>query len=539
MHKDRMRKIGSSIIPPQGSLRRHILDIKIKSDENDPEIQRQITKIINEAKATCQLQSENGAGLPADKLIREFNNEYNNRVFMYSLREMPSSFNIVEAFYRFDRKTATFRLGEEVDCIFSFDDFLDFMTSDDAPCETSELYDSIEEEVIYSFNSTDNPKKHLFSTSNGKKFGALSFSLIRHGKEISVILQAGQVDDLEKTSLELQKSISKGKFYKSIRPDKSQKINAVPLVSDSDLWRTLVLLRFDIETSTIDARYILQDAGQQFIITSDDLDTYTDKDGSFTEPEFEELVKNQARVLKAYTPLFEICKTMIFLPLFRVAYDDVITIERHPTDYGQNRNKLKYKKINKLASSSQKVSFRNVEKITPDNRRHPTFREFITPNINIETSGYWKNLEFQDSGTDKNDNPIQGRTWVNKTLTWKESKDSLYSLKISTRTKAKESTHHGYIYVMRSAAHDKNIFKVGLTKRTSEIRSTELTRTTSSPDHFLVVEDWEVSDCVLAEKIIHQRLNEFRINPRREFFKVRYKVIFKIINDVIEEIEQT
>lgn len=90
---------------------------------------------------------------------------------------------------------------------------------------------------------------------------------------------------------------------------------------------------------------------------------------------------------------------------------------------------------------------------------------------------------------------------------------------------------------MRSAAHEKDIFKVGLTQRTFDIRSAELSRTTSSPDHFLVVEDWEMPDCILAEKLIHQELDQYRINPRREYFRAKYSVIFAAINKVIEILE--
>jgi len=36
---------------------------------------------------------------------------------------------------------------------------------------------------------------------------------------------------------------------------------------------------------------------------------------------------------------------LIFLPLFIEEYEDVISIERHPTKFNENKNKTKYKKI--------------------------------------------------------------------------------------------------------------------------------------------------------------------------------------------------
>ena len=145
-------------------------------------------------------------------------------------------------------------------------------------------------------------------------------------------------------------------------------------------------------------------------------------------------------------------------------------------------------------------------------------------------------MDFQSIGEDKNSQSIQGRTWVTKTLEWTESKKSKSPLQVTR--KSVSGDNEGYIYVMRSAAHEKNVFKVGLTRRDSDTRSKELSRSTSSPDHFLVVEDWEVSDCVLAEKLIHDMLDEYRVNPKREYFKAPYKVIFKTIDEVIDTLSK-
>ena len=50
------------------------------------------------------------------------------------------------------------------------------------------------------------------------------------------------------------------------------------------------------------------------------------------------------------------------------------------------------------------------------------------------------------------------------------------------------------------------------------------------------MEEWDVEDCVLAEKIIHEKLSEFRVNPKREYFKAPYKEIFKVIDKVIDSL---
>lgn len=534
MHRNRMKEIGKVAIPREGTPEWDILQSKIRTNENNPFLKEYTKKIIDEAMANCQVQEINGAGLPADVLLREYNTEYNNRVINHSLHQLPGSFNVVEAFNKFVKPSATFLMNKEVDCIFSFDDFLDFVTSEQYSYDIKNINEYIEDGTIYSFNSIDNPSNTLFSTTTDEQFGVLSISLIKFNNEVSLVMQGGQKCNLKEKTKSLLSSARPSQYLNGISPNDELKIEAVPLLPDSDLWRTIVLVRFDIETSTIDARYLYQDAGRYFTGASDDIDCFLDHEGKFQSKEIEEAFKTQNTKINEYSSLFELCKTSLLLPAFRYEYDDTISVERHPTTFGQKRNNPSYKKINKLANVDLKVAFRNVENINPINRTPPSRREFVAPELKVETSGYWKKLNFQSRGEDKNNQPIQGRTWVHKTLEWKESSYNPVSIKVVS--KASNNQNEGYIYVMRSAAHDKDVFKVGLTRRSPEERADELSRSTSSPDKFLVVQEWDVDDCVLAEKLIHDKLNEFRINPNREYFKAPYKKIFAIIDEIIEQL---
>jgi hypothetical protein len=534
MHSDRMKKLGRYAIPDKSTKGREIIQKKMDLFSRDPEIQKKIKKTVEKAVVNCELQQLNGAGLPADIVLREYNQEYNNRSFHYSLRKLPSSFNVVEAFNTLLPESATFQINQEVDCVFSFNEYLDFITSDECPDDIKGLKGYMEEGIIYSFNSTDEPSNIIFSTKNGKEFGVRSISLIKHGDEVSILMLSGQKCDLELESENLRNLSISIQNLNDIKPDDSVKVEAIPLSPESELWRTIVLARIDISTSTVDARYVFQDSGQSFIGYSDDINSYINQHGDFASKELKESFIAQNELMKDYTPLFELCKTALYLPVFRNEFEDTISIERHPTMFGEKRNKPSLRKTNKLAKSKLKISFRNVECINTGNRNPPARREFLAPEMKIETRGYWKKLDFQSVGEDKNRQPIHGRTWVTKTIEWAESEKNNIPLKVSTKNFHREN--EGYIYVMRSAAHEKNVFKVGLTRRDSETRSKELSRSTSSPDHFLVVEDWEVSDCVLAEKLIHERLDEYRVNPKREYFKAPYKVIFKVIDEVIDNV---
>jgi hypothetical protein len=96
----------------------------------------------------------------------------------------------------------------------------------------------------------------------------------------------------------------------------------------------------------------------------------------------------------------------------------------------------------------------------------------------------------------------------------------------------------GYVYVMHCPAHPIDWFKIGWTQRPVDERSSELTRETGVPAPFLLVNQWEVTDAKI-ERLVHQALNEYRINPKKEFFRAPYSVIAATIDKVIREADST
>lgn len=540
-HKERMKEIGRWVIPPEGTPARQTLNKAIeKQQRENPQFDAEVKKLHERAVALAIIQNVNGAGLPLDEMIREYNTEYNHRSFIHSLRDMPTSFNVMEAFNRFLLASATFRVLKEKDYLLSFIDFIDYVTSDESDQNVSSSLDLLEEGTIYSFNGIHNLNDITFDCG-GKdfRFGVAGVSLIRHGCEVSVMMLAGELCDLEKKTIELKEIWSTREILPHrahIEPDEELEIQAVPLEKSECLWKTVVMSRIDLNADSLDVRYVAQDAGNSFIARTDDLSVYIDSSGEFFSSKAKDIAVESSKKLDEYQPLFEFIKVCLNLPAYAQAREESTRIERHPTQFKSMRGKPKHRKLEKLAPSKERVAIRDVTRILVANEFSPTRRTFFAPNIRAETSGFWKTLPIDVVGQDKAGQPIHGRTWVEKTITWVEESGSEQPL--CTRNVAKQvvGENPGTIYVMRSAAHEKNIFKVGLTTRTADIRAEELTRTTGSPDHYLVVEEWEVPDCKLAEKLIHKRLAEYRLNPRREFFRTRYSVIFAAVSEVVKEL---
>jgi hypothetical protein len=153
----------------------------------------------------------------------------------------------------------------------------------------------------------------------------------------------------------------------------------------------------------------------------------------------------------------------------------------------------------------------------------------------VQTNGHWKKLEIDEIGLDKKGNPIHGRTWVNQNISWFQAKEE--DLVITKDSKPFTGENAGFIYILRNPTMEKNIFKIGLTRNDVDIRVEQLSKT-SVPDRFYKSQEWNVKDCVKAEKEIHALLNDYRVDPRREFFNIDYDKAIKVIKEVIDDINK-
>jgi hypothetical protein len=540
-HKDRMGEIGFWATPTPGTSERTKLDKFISAKQGDAVHRKKIQDIFEKAKALVQVQSVNGLGFPADKQIREYNAEYNGRVFSGGLRDLPGSFNVVEAFNRFIPPSATFCIRDEKDFLFSFDDFIDFVTSDLIDAENADFDSVLEEGKIYSFNSIDAKSQIKISSGSDEQYEFSSVSLVRFGDEVSMVLLAGQECDLavetEKIRSNAVGKISALPHRAHLEMDKERELRAEPLYENSNLWKTVVAVRFDKRSRTIDARYLFRDWGKMYFVLTDDLETYVRPNGEFWDKGVEKVYKSAKESIGIHSALFELCKTCLLLPAYAQHFEADIVVERHPTKLLDFRKKVSNRKAITLVPAKYLIGHREAFRIPSRNQRSSTSSAFLAPEYQIETSGYWKQLGPRDVGRDKNGGVIHGRTWVSQTLSWVQEPAGNETLVATRNNPTADSKNSGFIYVMRSAAHAKDIFKVGLTRRASDIRSAELSRNTSSPDHFLVVQEWAVSDCVAVERAVHQRLAEYRINPKREFFRAPYNVIYAAIDATLSELE--
>lgn len=97
----------------------------------------------------------------------------------------------------------------------------------------------------------------------------------------------------------------------------------------------------------------------------------------------------------------------------------------------------------------------------------------------------------------------------------------------------------GYIYILRSPIFGGFTVKIGKTTNLPIVRARELySGSTGVPVPFYVYISISVADCTLAEKRAHELLATYRINSRREFFKIPPDVAFGFLFDICKKINK-
>jgi len=92
----------------------------------------------------------------------------------------------------------------------------------------------------------------------------------------------------------------------------------------------------------------------------------------------------------------------------------------------------------------------------------------------------------------------------------------------------------GFVYILSNPVFPNNIFKIGKTTRKPSKRAWELyVGSTGVPEPFDVIHQRLVEDCHEAERLLHNRLNEYRINEYREFFKLSLVEAKNKLNQVV------
>lgn len=473
----------------------------------------------------------NGIDGYIDNYLRNFLAEYNNRTVKTYGAEQPLSFNVMQAFIQPDETAMLFVLLPELMHAFALSQYLDHLTTPSVELDWEGLA-RLDELKVYEFNQLGSPSGVQLPGLSHLLFGGVA--LVRQGSMLSVCALFGEPADVSKSDPTGPSRVLPGKEF-LLEDRENEDLTPEPFFGDATRSPLLVMMHIDIRTRKRHTTYLLQERADAFFTTHDDPDVYDDI--RLVDPNNLDRHKewNDA-TLAQYADVIELTVQLCGLPGYFDAATDDVRVERHPTRLRTDTIPLRVSTpINELERVHRPL-YRDILTISTEPLNREVVARLRRSGLKRETSGYWKTLEPNTVGADKHDNVMHGKTWVTKDLTWMESPilEREGDLEVDVFDLGVGGAPDGSIYTLRSAAHARDVFKIGMTTRSPENRADELSSSTGQPDQFLVVEDWRVSQPLTVERLIHEALKSHRLSGRREFFQIKYKELRAVVERVVQ-----
>ena len=529
----RMEQFGRAFPPPPMHPLHDILTTRAKlKAEQDISFRIWLKEARKKLPSFVLARMMGGTQLPMANVLREHFQEYASRLINHGFHSFPSSFNVVESFLSFSHDHFIFDLREEKEHLLRLSNFFEWFTSGVALDEPGILTEILPEGKIYSYNMVAPSNDFRLQTGDSELIVS-GVALVRHESELSMIALCGETpefliaDDfpdmdgcepiLGKEDLKSDPGYSPEDRY----------LKEVPGYS-----KVLALVRFDLIGRRYYVKYLSRDIGASYLTSTDDPSIFFAT--GVGQQRRKNILAASFEVLERYSSLFSSLTTFLYLPAFFVGEHGRVTETVFSTELHSRRNSTCVRKAKRCLPGDSLSFSRKVfcmESLFSDEA--DDVRTIVPPDFQATSTGLWRNLPAGDIGEDDRGNPIVGRTWVERTETWSQRGVERFVLrKYKKRTRG---ANPGYLYLMRSGTHGMDIYKIGKTKRSPDIRATELSGATGVPTKFEVLYTWEVGDVDVLEKEVHRVLKPYRISKKREFFRCSPQVIIEAINSLLDE----
>jgi hypothetical protein len=535
--EQRMSQISGRIpLPDWHPDAKRLKDSVIGMAEWDLAIRVKSKEIIQKTPYWIFSRMLSGSGLLMANTIRSLFDEYCRRIIQYGFHSLPMSFNVVESFLDFSKELFLFDIREEREHLLSIDDYFAWYKENEFPKGPAILMDIMEEGMVYSFNMIGDTAGSRIKM-NETELVVAGVSLVRHRYELSCVLAAGETPPYPTDADIVSKVSHVARGKEKVIPDPSLGVADRFLEHLPGHARVFLLSRFDLLRDKYFVRSVHCDCGNSFLVLTDDFHSVEQgfAEGEFTDDYFEQWKKNTERSLGRYDSLFSTLASLIYLPMAFIAeLRNVAEIEFKTEAFAKESEKDVREAVRLLGPGACKTSLvvRCLSRLMSSELPNET--EIVPPEMEFESAGYWKVLPPGAIGEDIDGKPIVGRTWVTRTEMWSAGKPQKFLL--ARRSVPKRGDDPGFVYVMRSEAHALDVYKVGLTRRTTEKRAGELSSATGVPVPFGVLTQWEIGNCKAVEDEVHERLKAYRVNERREFFRIDLRTIIAVIDSIVKKV---
>ncbi|MEP3298970.1 MAG: GIY-YIG nuclease family protein [Pseudoruegeria sp.] len=503
---------------------------------------------------------DSGVGYPVDQTMRTMAAEYTNRLASSGTQNFPVSFNYFEPFCEaklIQRSVAPYMdVTPETNHLFNTSDFFDYLTSVDSDeFMLSSLLD-LPEAQTYHFTTNGDIQEITFFDASAREYLLSGFSIVRRGTSIHWYLVAGELIDrdaweagfAETRVVDIENAPPHKRAFLSelIERNGPSLGGPVSLEGTETAKRTLIAGEIDAVCNRHLGKAIFVETEHSFGVFSDDPEVLEPLGSGRNQTEiFNTAMK---RISEADT-LWNIAEGLLQLPDY---FGCRVTASKEIV-----RNSGRGAGLKGKGGRGVKARFEVVESVSLENTdQNPAIRRVKLPQYATETEGHWRRLKLGAKGRDKDGNPVVGKTWVKKFSPWRARerqenvvyvKDSLavakervaeiYAMEENAQSQCdNKADRQGELYILRCALMKEEVYKVGWTSGTAESRAKQLSSATGVPLAFVVVESWCHDDPEGLETEVHALLSPYRLNNQREFFKLKYSDLRRIVTQTIERV---
>lgn len=524
--RDRMRAFSKHVSPlflhPD---RERIMERIALESERDLRLRSKLKEFKERVPAFLLTRTQGGSGFPMADILRSFFFEYFDRFRHVGPSGFPSSFNVVESFLHWSQFFVAFDLREEREHLLRLDEYVDWYASGSFPDQPGSLREIMPEGVAHSYNLLS-PAEDYFLRTADSEVRILGLTLIRHGSELSALLLAGEnppfPPDEEAGVIPDDASGRKG-----LAPHPSYDVSSRYLPELAGHSRLIMLARFDIDRACYDVRYVNLDVGPSYRVLTDDRSVFASRQ------ERDEMFASIQEQLGRYDELFSALATMIYLPAFFVDRAARVVETKFATELHVRGASPDVRDAVRVLGVSAVPFLRTVRCLGTSNESGPNERLVTPPEMSFESTGHWRPLKPGEIGENKDGQPIVGKTWVERNETW--SAQSMKEFVLAKAPAKIDGPDPGFVYVLRSGTHVADLYKIGLTRRDVSTRAAEISGATGVPTGFEELARWSVGNCAKVEAAAHAALARFRVNKRREFFRVDLQTIVATIARIVQE----
>lgn len=507
---------------------------------------------------TLKRINSSGAGYPADKLLRQLATEYTHRFASSGLHNQPASFNFFEAFFDInllENSVAPYtELTPEHDHLFSVIDYLDYLTSPEAAAVRLSALASLPEGQTFHYTPNGSIFDFTFLTPEGREFIFGGLSMIRRGNYLHWAIVGGEVyteqewahliAQQEAIGLETAPPRKRPFLRDYIAENGNMPGSPLAMAGTATALKTVIAGETDLVSQKHLARCYMTERENMFEVYCDDPEIFAD----IAEPKRTEIFEKMRNRTESAGVMWSLADAFFQLPFY---FACKISVKKDvAVKYGG--------KIAQAPKGGKGIRgrFRYVTSIDIADANDEVLRAFVPRNYERETDGYWRRLKVNEVGKDRYGNRVRGKTWLQTPVAWHQQvvppktiyiKSSIAAAKIKISEyldSAAAVSQQGddarrqvkVVYVLRCMAMRDEIYKVGWTSGTAEERAKELSSASGVPTSFAVIGAWQHDSAEALEKEVHAMLAPYRVDDRREFFRVSYTQIKTIIENQIAQL---